>query len=327
MGVESRPPRPWGSSGTVTGGPGTPERHPLTRGEPDPDSDKGLLVSTRSVALAHFLKSRRAQLTPASVGLPELGPRRVPGLRREEVAGLAGISSEYYIRIERGRDIQMSDQVLANLARALELDKDELRYFYRLATPAPQPVRRDHAPVPISEDLRALIGQYVGAPAYVFDSNQDIVAINEMADLMIPSLQLYGDNLVIANFEVVRLFPHDAAAVEGARLSLAALRFHGDPENARLREIVGALSVESPVFRRLWAEHPTGGFTNGTVLNNFDGEVVPVPWQVLDVPGGFFMVVMPTQEGTRAHELITRIRDTKLTGRPLRGPLTGWPTR
>ncbi|MFB2583725.1 helix-turn-helix domain-containing protein [Herbiconiux liukaitaii] len=280
---------------------------------------------SRTTELTHFLRSRRAQLSPTAVGLPQTGNRRVPGLKRDELAGLAGISLEYYVRIEQGRGHQMSDQVISSLARALRLGVDERSYFVRLARPVPaDPVDRG-APQPIGETVLTLLERWREVPAYVFDSNQDIVAINEMADLMCPGLQLYGGNLVIANFEVAKIAPDNEQIIEGARRAVAALRYYGDPDNPRLREIVGTLSTENPLFRQLWAEHSATTFANGTVPVSISGELVEVPWQVLDVPGGFFIVVMPVVEGTRVHELFTRLRDTEFTGRPLRGPLVGWP--
>jgi transcriptional regulator with XRE-family HTH domain len=252
----------------------------------------------------------------------------VPGLKRDELATLAGISQEYYVRIEQGRRHQMSDQVVSALASALRLDDDERSYFYRLALPSPSPSSTLTAPRPVGQTVLTLLERVgAGVPAYIFDSNQDIVAINELADLMIPSFGEYGDNLVVANVGVTKLFPDDEIVIEGARRAVAALRYHGDPENPRLREIVGQLSVESPLFRRFWADHLATTFAAGTVPVGFRGEIVDVPWQVLDVPGGFFMVTMPTVRGTRAHELLQRIHDTQLTGRPPRGPLVGWPAR
>jgi transcriptional regulator with XRE-family HTH domain len=281
--------------------------------------------SSRPADLSHFLKSRRGQLDPAALGLPD-DKRRVPGLKREELAALAGISRDYYVRLEQGRGHQMSSQVIESLARALQLDEDERAYFQRLASPSLGATDVSHEPKPVGQAVLALLDQWSEVPAYVFDSNQDIIAINEMADLVSPAFAWYGDNLAVAAFEVVKQFPNDEAFVENARRTTAALRFHGDPGNARLSEIVGLLSVEHHLFRRLWAEHHAHPFVNGTVPVSIDGsELVEFPWQILEVPGGFFMTFMPVAAGSRPERMLAGLRESRLVGRGVRGPLAGWP--
>jgi transcriptional regulator with XRE-family HTH domain len=279
----------------------------------------------RAGELSQFLRSRRAQLDPVALGLPD-DKRRVPGLKREELAALAGISREYYVRLEQGRGQQMSSQVIESLARALQLGDDERAYFHRLASPLLGAAAPSPGPQPIGPTVLALLDRWADVPAYLFDSNQDIVAINEMADLVSPAFAWYGDNLAIAAFEVVKQFPDDEDFVENARRTTAALRFYGDPDNARLREIVGTLSVDHPLFRRLWAEHHAHPFADGTVPVSIDGsELVEFPWQILEVPGGFFMTFMPVAAGSRPERMLAGLREKRLVGRALRGPLVGWP--
>jgi transcriptional regulator with XRE-family HTH domain len=273
------------------------------------------------MVLAEYLRARRSQLEPASFGFQD-DNRRVTGLRREEVAQLAGISREYYIRLEQGQSHQVSDQVLNSLAEALCLDAAERTYFHRIARPGFVPAEPRRQRTRLNETVLSLLRTWGDVPAYVTDSNQDIVAINEIADVLIPGLELFGDNIALSSFATV----HNDYIVDIARSAVAALRFYGDPENSRFQEIVGELSVANPIFRRLWSLHDVRPFSHGTVPLAFGGsELADFPWQILEVPGGFFMTVLPAEKGTRAEELLARIRETSLTGRPIRGPLDGWP--
>jgi hypothetical protein len=222
----------------------------------------------------------------------------------------------------------MSDQVLNSLADALRLDEMERSYFFRIARPKPSSPDAHRGPVPLSQHVLTLLSSWSNVPAYVIDSNQDIIAINEMADYLSPGYAWYGDNIALGAFGALSMFPGNSDFVEIARSTVAALRFNGDPDNPRLREIVGRLSVESPLFRRMWNDHDARPMTEGTVPISVDGsELVTFPWQILEVPGGFSLTVWPVVDGSRAHELLAYIRDTKLTGRGVRGPLQGWPIR
>ncbi|UFS60410.1 helix-turn-helix transcriptional regulator [Subtercola endophyticus] len=282
-------------------------------------------MSGRSAVLADFLRSRRARLDPVEFGLPKCN-RRVPGLRREELANLAGISRDYYTRLEQGQAHQMSDQVLKSLAGALRLDDYERTYLARIAHTGSTPTPRAKEPTPISDQVLTLLKNWSHVPAYVFDSNQDVIAINEMADILNPGYRMYGDNIILGAFAVLRDFPEVENYTQTARITVAALRFHSDPENPRLREIVGELSVSSPVFRRMWAEHDARPLTEGTTMISIEGsEMVEYPFQILEVPGGFFMAFWPVTDGTRAFDLLAHLRETKMTGRPIRGSLRGWP--
>lgn len=284
-------------------------------------------MDSRSSELATYLRSRRARLDPADFGF-EGGVRRVPGLRREELASLAGISGEYLKRLEQGRSNQVSEQVLGSLARALRLDGSEVAYLYRIALPAPAAPGDRRDPQSVSESVIALLRHWSDVPAYVFDSNQDIVAINEMADVLIPGYAQSGDNIVYGAFAVLRDYPDNEEFVRIAATSVAALRFYGDPHNPRLHEILARLSAESVLFRRMWAAHDARPMTAGTVPISVGGsELVQFPWQILEVPGGFFMTFWPIPPGSRADDLLERIRRTRITGRDLRGPLRGWPAR
>lgn len=201
--------------------------------------------------LGGFLRSRRDRLRPVDVGL-EPGPRRqAPGLRRTEVALLAGISVDYYVRLEQGRGPQPSDQVLAALGRALRLTGDEHGYLRQLARPAPPP-----APRPVPGNVLRLLDRLGDVPAMVIDAAYDMVAWNRML------VALIGDPAVWSprrRNRLRRLFD-TGDTITGNRLDLARrcvadLRASGRyPADPAVRSLIDNLLDESPEFGRLWAE-------------------------------------------------------------------------
>ncbi|MGH3299197.1 MAG: helix-turn-helix domain-containing protein, partial [Trebonia sp.] len=129
--------------------------------------------------LAAFLRARRARVSPRAAGLPEVGRRRTPGLRRQEVAQLAGMSIDYYIRLEQGRGPQPSRQVLSALARALMLNGDERDYLFLMGGQSPpQPVRPSRT---ITPGIRHLLDGMPSTPAYVVDAAYNVLAWNALA--------------------------------------------------------------------------------------------------------------------------------------------------
>src|SRR5579859_6182341 len=116
-------------------------------------------------ALGRYLRVRRALADPGAAGVPGQGNRRVPGLRREEVAFLAGVSSDYYVRLEQGRDRHPSDQVLLAIARALQLDQDATAYLLQLAKPPGPRSKRTRRPEKASDGIRTLIASWPLTPA------------------------------------------------------------------------------------------------------------------------------------------------------------------
>lgn len=204
--------------------------------------------------LGAFLRARRELVTPEDAGVPVTGVRRVPGLRREEVAMLAGISADYYLRLERGRDRNPSPQVLDALARVLRLDDDTKAYLIGLAAPPrrrPRRPRRETVPPGTAALVSAL-----GLPAFVEGRHLDVLAANPLATALSPRLVTGGNRLrdVFLDPAEQAMFPdwETAAAylVAGFRESIGTDT--GDP---RCVELVGELSLASPLFRRLWARH------------------------------------------------------------------------
>ncbi|CAM5697436.1 helix-turn-helix transcriptional regulator [Streptomyces fumanus] len=208
--------------------------------------------------LGGFLRSRRERLAPADVGLSGGGRRRVPGLRRDEVAALAGVSAGYYVRLEQGRECHPSHRVLDAVARVLRLDDADRRELFRLARPT---ARRMRAPVRVERPgahLCRLIEGWTRTPAFIVGHAQDILVANDLAEA------LYSDFAQRDN--VLRMLFLDPAAgsfyrgPERARQrAVADLRATAarTPDDPRVLELVGELAVRSAGFRSLWArEYP-----------------------------------------------------------------------
>ncbi|MFE5033321.1 helix-turn-helix domain-containing protein [Streptomyces sp. NPDC056683] len=205
--------------------------------------------------LGHFLRARREQLSPQEAGLPAGERRRVPGLRREEVAHLAGISPEYYLRLEQGRNQHPSDQILESLAAALQLDDDAVAYLHRLAHPTPPARRRRPRSQTGQADLQPLLDGWPLAPAYVQGLAGRVVAANRLAVALCPFFAV-GSNPLRAVFlepEMRSLYPQwddvTVKAVSGLRATLSI-----DDADPELMETIGELTVASERFCTLWAK-------------------------------------------------------------------------
>ncbi|WP_214406608.1 helix-turn-helix domain-containing protein [Pseudonocardia lacus] len=217
---------------------------------------------TRSNALGDHLRARRELVDPASVGLRVAGVRRTPGLRREEVATLAGISADYYLRLEQGRDRNPSPQVLRALARVLQLDTEATRYLMGLAAPE---VRRAPRPAAVPAGIRQLL-DVLNVPAFVEDRTFDVLAANRLATALWPGLRP-GTNRLRAVFldpDERDLLPDWEHAIGGM---VAAFRssIGTDVDDPRIVRLVGELSLASEPFRRLWARHDVAALAGGPV--------------------------------------------------------------
>jgi transcriptional regulator with XRE-family HTH domain len=271
--------------------------------------DKRGPVSPHAHLLSQYLRARRAQLRPEDVGFPHDPHRRVCGLRREEVAELAGISAEYYTRLEQGRSSNISQSVLASLTRALRLDSDAIEYFYRLVLPEPPTTSSRDAPA-ISALVLNLVEEWSDVPVYLYDRNQDILLSNDLARALLPQV-VPGSNSVIAIFAMPDDIRGTAEWKTLARAVVAALRYHGEPSDLRLQEIVGGLSVRDPLFRALWAGYDTAPLTSGEVPVFVEGfGRGNFPWQNFNLPGGLFMGVWLAPPGSFAATVIAHLRLT-----------------
>jgi transcriptional regulator with XRE-family HTH domain len=215
--------------------------------------------------IGEYLRARRELVHPEDVGVSDLScRRRVRGLRREEVAMLAGVSSDYYVRLEQGRDQHPSQQVLDALARALQLDEDAAAHLRGLATPAP---RRRKAPraEKVPSGILQLIASWSQTPAYVYGRYMDVLAVNALAATLFP-YYVKGENLVRAAFLDPRVRDMYRDWEHVTETTVAALRalVGPDVDDPRLNELVGELSVRSERFRQLWARHDARAKRSGT---------------------------------------------------------------
>jgi len=257
-------------------------------------------------SIGEYLRARRALVQPEDVGIARGAKRRVAGLRRQEVADLAGISLEYYLRLEQGRDRHPSTQVVHALARALLLDQVGTLYLERLARPAPIATSGAARKGVLPGDLPMLLEQWSGMPAFVTDSNLDVVYANRMAEKVMGTGFLLGANRVLAMFS-----PEYRAAVPGwidrAAEVVGALRMRGNPEDPRFQELVGGLAVRSREFRRLWARQDVHVLTRGAVgvpVQPFG--VIELQWrnlQVAEAPGWALTTVFAERGSTAAAAL------------------------
>ncbi|WP_432251205.1 helix-turn-helix transcriptional regulator [Streptomyces sp. HNM1019] len=212
--------------------------------------------------LGDFLRTRRAGLRPEDVGMASYGARRVAGLRREEVAVLAGVNSDYYARLEQGRERRPSSQVVDALGRALRLDADARAHLYRLAGATPSEPPAGHAAERVSPPLRQLMDGYPNTPAFVMNRTLDLLAVNPLADALYAPFEP-ADNLarmVFLDPGGRHFYPDwDRAAQATVGNLREAVGF--DPDRPRLRELVRTLTEHSADFTRLWNTHTVRGKT------------------------------------------------------------------
>ncbi|MEU6554271.1 helix-turn-helix transcriptional regulator [Streptomyces sp. NPDC046915] len=262
-----------------------------------------------STPLGEFLRARRALVRPEDVGLPGGGLRRVPGLRREEVAMLAGISSDYYLRLEQGRDRNPSVQVLEAVARVLRLDADTTAHLVGLAQERPGPGTgsgRRTRQVPAS--LLQLIDGWPRNPAYVQNRYYDCLAANALATALTPNFRP-GVNLLRAVFldPAERELRRDWEELTSEAVAALRSTAGADVDDPRLRDLVGELSLRSERFRTLWARHEVRP-RRGRVSHLTHPQVgdLDLRSHKLSVDGtdGLNMVVFHAEPGSRSAELL-----------------------
>jgi transcriptional regulator with XRE-family HTH domain len=212
--------------------------------------------------LGEFLRARREVTTPDQVGLLDVGTRRTPGLRREEVALLAGVSTAYYIRLEQGRERRPSDRVLGALVRVLALGPEATTHLYELAHPGSRQRGTTSRTQQVNPNLLRLMNSWSHTPAMVISRWMDVLAMNPLG------IALHSDLGHIDN--VLRLVFLDPAAREFYRdwehltsCWVAHLRaaVGADLDDPYLAEMVDELSFKSADFRRLWSRHDISGIT------------------------------------------------------------------
>ena len=272
-----------------------------------------------SNALGRYLRVRRALALPDAAGVADRGSRRVPGLRREEVAFLAGVSSDYYIRLEQGRDRHPSDQVLLAIARALQLDEDAAAYLLQLAKPPVSRGKRTRRPEKVSDGIRTLIGSWPLTPAYVHGTYMDILAVNTLATALCPFMTP-GRNAMLDAFtepEMRELRPDWDAMTARAVPHLRSIA-GADTGDPRLAELVGDLSLRSERFRTLWARQDVKHKSTGTSLFNHP-QVGPLElnYEQLLIPGSArqALVTYHAQPGSDSEERLHLLASINAPGR------------
>ncbi|WP_225978690.1 helix-turn-helix transcriptional regulator [Gandjariella thermophila] len=214
--------------------------------------------------LRHFLQTRRARLTPEEVGLPSGGRRRTPGLRREEVAVLAGVGASWYTWLEQGRDIKVSDSVLDAVSRALRLDEHERAYLYRLAGVSP-PQPSAVAEAEVTPELERLVDGWLPNPAYVIGKHWNVLVMNQAARAAFGFTSADRNCLVsfFTNEKYRARFRYweETAPTLVAEFRRDAARYPDDPEFHLLADELRSRSTE---FAALWARHDVRSEARGT---------------------------------------------------------------
>ncbi|MEU3826044.1 helix-turn-helix transcriptional regulator [Streptomyces sp. NPDC029080] len=285
--------------------------------------------------LGQFLKSRRAAVRPQDVGLttaPER--RRVAGLRREELALLAGVSITHYTRLEQGRAAGVSDSVLDAVARTLRLTEDETAHLKDLARPAlrrrPAAPRAEHA----SASARQLLAAMTDVPALILDRRGDVLAWNRLGHALLAGhLPLEGPQSPAARPNLVRMLFLDeryreryADREEEAHLAVASLRLVAGrhPEDRALAELIGLLCMRSEEFTALWARHPVRTCASGRKsLHHPAVGPLELSFENLTLPGpaGQRLITYTAEPGSPSDAALRLLASTAAPTLPDRLPL------
>ncbi|WP_311259182.1 helix-turn-helix transcriptional regulator [Microbacterium sp. WCS2018Hpa-9] len=267
-------------------------------------------------AISDFLTTRRAKLTPEQVGLPDFGGRRrVPGLRREEVALVAGMSSEYYKRLERGNAAGVSESVIDGVSRALQLDEAEHAHLLDLIRAAnagahPQQRQRPVRKTQLTFGMRQTIDAMSTVPVYVQNGRLDAIATNalgravfsEMLDHASPPAN--AARFIFLDARAQTFYPGWEAQT---RQIVAMLRAEAgrSPYDRQLSDLIGELSTRSDLFRKLWGAHDVREHRTGlkTVHHPIVGDL-ELTFQAMDLASdrGLQMIVFSAQPGSATHE-------------------------
>ena len=261
-----------------------------------------------------FLTSRRARISPESVGLPVGSNRRVAGLRRSEVATLAGVSIEYYTRLERGAISGASPEVLDSLARALRLDDAERAHLFDLAHAASPvarpPKRRTAGSWAPHASLQWVLDAVTSGPAFVRNGRMDLIAVNALARAFYKdAYDMPGEPPNLARFTFLdergRDFHPEWDTAADVVVSILRTEAGRDPHNKELHELVGELSTRSQEFRRRWSSHNVRH--HGTGFKTFHHPVVgeiTVAYEGLEMAAepGLTLTIYTAEPGSPSEE-------------------------
>lgn len=265
--------------------------------------EDGVVDHAAKVELGAFLRRRRESVRPADVGLETSGRRRTPGLRRQEVAQLAGISIEYYIRLEQGRGPTPSAQVITALARALRLSDAERDHVARLVGVAARPpgwVQQDVRP-----GLLHVLQELGDSPALVCDAVYNVLAWNRLAAALLPDLlsRPDGERNVITRHFLTRDRPSTLGPELVAGLRVAATRYRDDPG---VRAMITELIDGSAEFRRLWeAQLVHVSPSNTKVIEHPSIGAIELDCEALHDPSrDQWVIIYTARPGTPAHDAL-----------------------
>lgn len=284
-----------------------------------------------AAAITEFLTTRRAKLTPAHVGLPDFGGRRrVPGLRREEVALMAGMSAEYYKRLERGNATGVSEAVIDGVSRALQLDEAEhahLNDLIRSANAGARPPQRRNVSrkSQVTEGLQQTIDAMSTVPVYVQNGRLDAVATNRLGRALFSEM-LDGAqqpaNAARFMFLESRAQTFYREWDAQTRQIVAVLRAEAgrSPYDRQLSDLVGELSTRSDLFRKLWGAHDVREHRTGlkSVHHPVVGDL-DLTFQAMDLASdrGLQMIVFSAEPGSTTHERMQLLANWAETRTPL----------
>jgi transcriptional regulator with XRE-family HTH domain len=279
--------------------------------------------ATSTGELGEFLRTRRADLTPEDAGITSYGARRVPGLRREELAQLAGVSATYYTRLEQGQSTNASEAVIDAIARALNLNDDERAHLHDLARPARVPRRRPTRPDHARPGTIRLLNAMDDIPAVAMGKRNEVLAWNPLGHLLLaghldfdaPQRPMDRPNLTRMLF----LDPHtrdlyrnwrEEASKAVASMRFVTAQFRDDRE---LAELIGEISMKSPEFASLWAKHPVQKCMSGVKqfhhpeVGDFD-----LGFEVLHLPdaNGRRIMTHTAEPGSPAETALALLRST-----------------
>ena len=280
---------------------------------------------TRQNTLGEYLRARRELTAPADAGIHVVGVRRTPGLRREEVATLAGISADYYLRLEQGRDRNPSPQVLRALARVFQLDEAATDYLLSMpassGTRVPRPARGRPRREVVPTGIRQLL-DVIGLPAFVENRLFDVLAANRLATALSPEMspghnRLRSVFLDPATLDLIPDWERAAADMVAAFRASVGTDAADDP---RITRLVGELSVASEEFRLLWARHDVTALAGGVArMSHPTVGMLELRREKLSIgePAGQLLVVYhaePGSDSARSLALLGSLAATSVPG-------------
>ena len=294
------------------------------------------MVVDNRAEIREFLASRRAKVTPEQVGLPAGGgKRRVPGLRREEVAVLAGVSTDWYTRLEKGHINGVSADVLDAVARALHLDEAERTHLFNLARAArPDRTPRRRGRSRVRPSVQRILDSMVTTPAFVRNGRLDLLAINALGRaLFSPAFEDPTRPANLARFNFL-----DPAAADfypdwnnSANTTVALLRTEAgrDPHNKDLADLIGELATRSDAFRVRWAAHDVRLHRSG--VKHFHHPVVgtvELSFEAMDLPAdpGLTITAYTAEPGSPSEDALRLLASWAATAAPTDPRLTTRPT-